>query len=1125
VRRLTALLAALAALVLAASALASLQPVRRSFGERDVPLVRPASDVAAPTGPRAHGRIRVLVRLESQPLAAWSARRLAATGSRARLDVRTQAARSYLAALAAEQAAAASAIRVAIPSARIGRRFDVILNALDVELPASALRRLYSVAGVTRVYPSLRYTLTLNRSPGLVGATAFAGLTGARGEGMKIAIVDDGVDPANPFFDPAGYSYPEGFPRGQERFVTPKVIVAKSFPAPGTPRSSARAFDRRDTFHGTHVAGIAAGNAGTTAPPGLDHPELAGLSGVAPRAWIGNYRVFSLPTPVGNVANTPEVVAAFEAAVEDGMDVINFSGGGAQTDPANDALVEAVANVAAAGVVPVIAAGNDRDDLGEGTAGSPGTAPDAVSVAAVSDDHVFGPALSVDGLAEIPYVAAAGLLPPVSWSSEPRDIVDVSTLTGTDGTPVEPHLCSTGSDPNGRASALPPASLQGAVALVSRGLCTFVSKAERAERAGAVGIVVVDNRPGEANPIPVELPIPGLMVSDLDGAALRAHLASRGGRAPMRAGRTPFEFATGRGGVVTSFSSAGPTAFGHALKPDVAAPGGAILSSTNPSLADSPFAVFDGTSMATPHVAGVAALLLQRHPGWTPAQVKSALVSTAGRAWRNTARTSEAPVILAGSGLVNAAAADDPKVFTSPASLSFGDLNVRGHAASSRAVVALDDAGGGAGTWQVEVRAQTQTGSTWVGVPATVTVPGFLAISANAPADAEPGLNQGFVVLVREGVERRIPYLFLVTRPGLAAAQGSAVDLFVFGDTRRGTSLASAYSFPTNPFGQPPDFGRAPPMVEDGAESVFVFRIDNPVTNFGVAVESEDESALIDPFVLGSLDENDVQGFAGAPVNVNGLTDYYLVRNGAAGASFPTVGRYYVSIDSGRDEFTNRRLAGRFVVRAWVDDLFPPLVELETTTLGDRRPVVAARVFDFQSGVDPITLTLLYGDVAVGAAFYDPIDGLALFPIPAEAPPLDTGKITLRILASDYQESKNVQTVGTDVFPNTALFEGKATVETRRTVLNWLAPDDGLCVSKPSAVLLVSAEGPRKIARVRFFDGERPIKTDRKDDEGLFTVEWKTKGLKRGKHELRAVAVDAKGTRTEASRTVRVCAG
>ena len=212
---------------------------------------------------------------------------------------------------------------------------------------------------------------------------------------MKIAVVDDGVDPENRFFDPAGFSYPAGFPKGGTKWTTPKVIVARAFVGAGADERSRLALDRRASFHGTHVAGIAAGNAGTTAPSGGDHPETPGLSGVAPRAQIGNYRIFNVPTPVGHVGNTPEIVAAFESAVRDGMDVINFSGGGPQTDPASDALVEAVRNVAAAGVVPVISAGNDRDDYGLGSAGSPGTAPDAISVAALSNSHVFAPALSV----------------------------------------------------------------------------------------------------------------------------------------------------------------------------------------------------------------------------------------------------------------------------------------------------------------------------------------------------------------------------------------------------------------------------------------------------------------------------------------------------------------------------------------------------------------------------------------------------------------------------------------------------------------------------------------------------------------------------------------------------------
>ena len=150
------------------------------------------------------------------------------------------------------------------------------------------------------------------------------------------------------------------------------------------------------------------------------------LSGVAPKAWIGNYRVFTIPTPLGHEADTPEIVEAFESAVADGMNVINFSGGGPQTDPANDAMYETIHNTALAGVVPVIAAGNDREDFGLGTAGSPGSAPDAITVAATSNSHVFAPALSVVGgppsLGAIPIQNAGGQkLPEALGDARPAD--------------------------------------------------------------------------------------------------------------------------------------------------------------------------------------------------------------------------------------------------------------------------------------------------------------------------------------------------------------------------------------------------------------------------------------------------------------------------------------------------------------------------------------------------------------------------------------------------------------------------------------------------------------------------------------------------------------------------------
>ena len=391
-RRLVGPVALAVALVAPATSAAALQPIERRYGEIEIPRVR-AGTITVPKA-HARGRITVIVTLQDPPLAAYS-RTLAGASASRRLNTQSRAAKAYVSKLLRAQRVAAATLRRAIPSAEVRRSYTVILNGMAVDLPATALPRAAKLGLVRKLYPSYRYTLAVNRSPDVIGAGALAAAGGGTGEGMKIAVVDDGVDQANRFFDPAGYAYPPGFPKGGVKWTTPKVIVARAFVGAGADERSRLAVDPRVSFHGTHVAGIAAGNAGTTAPAGADHPETAGLSGVAPRAYIGNYRVFNVPTGVGHVGNTPEIVAAFEAAVKDGMDVINFSGGGPQTDPLSDALVEAVRNVAAAGVVPVISAGNDRDDYGLGSAGSPGTAADAISVAALSNSHVFAPALGV----------------------------------------------------------------------------------------------------------------------------------------------------------------------------------------------------------------------------------------------------------------------------------------------------------------------------------------------------------------------------------------------------------------------------------------------------------------------------------------------------------------------------------------------------------------------------------------------------------------------------------------------------------------------------------------------------------------------------------------------------------
>jgi minor extracellular serine protease Vpr len=1120
-----------AALGFATSASAALGASAPSLGEIRAPTLR-AGTIRIPPG-QASGRIRVIATLPLAPLAAVHGRALAVRTGPRRLNLRSASSRAYLARLARAQSAAVATLRRELPQADVGRRFRVLLDGVTVELPARRVPQLARLPFVAKIYPSLRYTLALNRSPAVIAATGFSSATAAGGTGIKIGIVDDGVDQGNPFLNPEGMQYPVGYPRGGPRWTTPKVIVARAFPGPGAGRGGRLAVDPRISFHGTHVAGIAAGRAGTIAPPGADHPAVGGLSGVAPGAWIGNYRVFTVPTPIGHVANTPEIVAAFESAVKDGMQVINFSGGGPQVDPVNDALIESVDNIAAAGVVPVISAGNDRDEFGLGTSGAPGTAPAAISVAAVSNTHVFAPVLTLDSpgapesLRQVPVVSTSRPIP-ARWGSG-ATLIDVGTIVSASGAPVDRRLCGIGVNPNAGQNPLPRGTLSGAIALVSRGACTFASKAARARAAGAVGIVVVDNRSGEANPIPIALALPGGMISDLDGARLREALAAVGGRAPVRVSNAISQTETGRSGVITSFSSGGPTAFEHSLKPDVSAPGGQILSSTL-RRAGGPFAVFDGTSMAAPHVSGAAALLRARHPTWLPDQVKSALVSTAGPAWADTARTVEAPVLLQGGGIVNVAAADNPRIFSAPSSLSFGDLKTTAGAARRALLLRIEDAGGGAGTWQVELRPQSAGSGTTVEVPANITIaPGGtieLVVAARATSGAPTSDNYGFIALRQGAVTRRIPYAFFVSNPALSVYEPRRLRTLQIGDTRAGASRVSVYRFPTAPFGPHPTY-IGPPVQEDGAERVYVTHIDEPVVNFGVSVVASSSGALVDPWLLGSLDENDVEGYAGTPANVNSFTTNYRFNVGAAGAVFPRPKQFFFSVDAGRDPFTGRLLAGRYVLRSWVDDVYPPLVEVLTKRVAVGRPTIVARVLDFSlapraiSGVDPTSIVLNYGRVLLGVSAYDPATGLAVFVPPRGAPRIPRGKTRAILVGADFQEAKNVSSPGGSVLPNTT-FQNLTIRGVRGAAVTWLRPEARSCAGR-RVPLVVAASAAARIRQVRFFDRRRLIAVSRRGVAGIHSATWNTRRARRGRHLLRAVVVARGGIRAASGRIVRIC--
>ena len=298
--------------------------------------------------------------------------------------------------ITAAQTREAARLMAAVPTARIVYRYRVVADGFALVVPTRDVGMLARVPGIAKVWPNLTYhslgvtrtTVTrgelVNQGPQVIGADKLwgPGLATA-GEGMKIGVIDDGIDARHAYFDPAGYSYPAGYPKGLTKLTTRKVIVQRTF-APATPSYLYKSvpFDPspNGSFHATHVAGIAAG----------DHNTQDGalyLSGIAPDALLGNYKALTIPTPgFGLDGNSASIAAAIEAAVTDGMNVINLSLGEPEIDPSRDFVVHAIDAAAKAGVVPVIAADNQFDQYAYGSVSSPANAPDAITVAATTLD-------------------------------------------------------------------------------------------------------------------------------------------------------------------------------------------------------------------------------------------------------------------------------------------------------------------------------------------------------------------------------------------------------------------------------------------------------------------------------------------------------------------------------------------------------------------------------------------------------------------------------------------------------------------------------------------------------------------------------------------------------------------
>ena len=620
-----------------------------------------------------------LVQLLGEPLAT-EAKTRPAKGRK--IDFNNSATKAYRAKLSALRNDYKAWLRVNVPQARISGEFDISLNAVAVKLEGATLAQVAAAPMVrTAQLQGLYYPNAADPDLQIiqaVGAWASAGGASTAGANVKVAIVDSGIDTGHPCFDDTGYAQQNKL--GDPRFTNNKVIAAKVFnnktPSQGyTPEAI--------NSHGTHVAGTVACNFETpTAVDGVTLPYR--MSGVAPNALLGNYNVF--PGAVGN-ARSEDILNALEAAYADGFDVANMSLGGGAAG-VQDLLTVAVDNLDQANMVVAIANGNEGP--GYRTVGSPGSAARGLTAGASAVGHAIIHQIKVGSTTTVPGVKGEFGTGPVT---APLQVVtDAASPYNALSLACSPFATST--------------FLQGRVALISRGVCDFTVKMRNVQNAGGMGAIVLNRVPGAfvmgGNGEPNQPTIPAFMVDPvLYGAALKA----ADGQTVTLPQLGTYQ-ATGGNDVIADFTSWGPTDVDFRIKPDVMAPGVNVVSSIPRSYCGGApcFAFFNGTSMASPHLAGSAAIVRQQHPDWTAAQVRSAIVNTADR---GVVRSLDGASIVrdanqVGTGRENLAKAVAAAVALAPVSLSFGSVP-SGSGQTMQASVTLTNLTGAAQTLSLSV--------------------------------------------------------------------------------------------------------------------------------------------------------------------------------------------------------------------------------------------------------------------------------------------------------------------------------------------------------------------------------------------------------------------------------------
>ncbi|MCU1232675.1 MAG: peptidase and in, kexin, sedolisin, partial [Candidatus Solibacter sp.] len=380
---------------------------------------------------------------------------------------------------------------------------DVVMNAVFVTATPDRVAELQQLPGVLAVLPMRAVRPSMNRATTLQNApaawTALGGQANA-GAGMKVGIIDFGIDQTHPALQDSSLSMPAGFPKCTDghpedcAYTTNKVIVARVYTrltGAGSSSTNPAADSRPDDYsprdregHGTAIASVIAAN---------PTPGVVTISGMAPKAWLGNYKVYGSPY-VNDYPPESVFIQAVDDAVKDGMDVVNLSSGITATTGALDTgatcglavnvpcdpLGLAYENAAKAGVVVVVAAGNNGYDgvtyPAFNTISTPAVAPSVIAVGAVTNSHFFTSTVTVAGgpstLQNIPGQPGDDPYSPVGAYAAP--VRDVSTVS---------------SDGLG-CSGFPAGSLTGTFALIQRGTCNFYTKVDNAFDAGAAGVIM-----------------------------------------------------------------------------------------------------------------------------------------------------------------------------------------------------------------------------------------------------------------------------------------------------------------------------------------------------------------------------------------------------------------------------------------------------------------------------------------------------------------------------------------------------------------------------------------------------------------------------------------------------------